>query len=109
FKLAKEAGLGFLQLVQSDGTFPPEVTDFAGRFCKSADRDIIRLLRSRGALFKDEVYKHDYPFCWRAMSDPLIQYARRSWFVRTTREIHRVIENNQAIHWEPEHIKDGRF
>ncbi len=109
FRLRKEQGLGFLQLVQPDGTFPPEVTDFAGRFCKSADRDIIRLLRQRGALFKDEVYKHDYPYCWRAMSDPLIQYARRSWFIRTTQEIGRVIENNQAVHWEPEHIKDGRF
>jgi isoleucyl-tRNA synthetase len=109
FRLAKEQGLGFLQLVQADGTFPPEVTDFAGRFCKEADRDIIRLLRKRGALFKDEVYKHDYPYCWRAMSDPLIQYARRSWFIRTTQEIHRVIENNQAVHWEPEHIKEGRF
>lgn len=109
FRLRKEQGLGFLQLVQPDGTFPPEVTDFAGRFCKEADRDIIRLLRQRGALFKDEVYKHDYPFCWRAMSDPLIQYARRSWFIRTTQEIDRVIENNQQVHWEPEHIKDGRF
>ncbi len=109
FRLAKEQGLGFLQLVQPDGTFPPEVTDFAGRFCKEADRDIIRLLRQRGVLFRDEVYKHDYPYCWRAMNDPLIQYARRSWFIRTTREIHRVIENNQALHWEPEHIKEGRF
>jgi isoleucyl-tRNA synthetase len=109
FKLAKERGLGFLQLVQPDGTFPPSVTEFAGRFCKDADRDIIRLLRQRGALFKEEVYRHDYPFCWRAMEDPLIQYARRSWFIRTTKEIHRVIENNQAVHWEPEHIKEGRF
>ncbi len=109
FRLAKEEGLGFLQLVQPDGTFPPEVTDFAGRFCKEADRDIIRLLRQRGVLFKEEVYKHDYPYCWRAMEDPLIQYARRSWFIGTREEIHRVIENNQAVHWEPEHIKDGRF
>lgn len=109
FRVAKEENLGFLQLVAPDGTFVPEVTDFAGRFCKEADRDIIRLLRKRGDLFKDEVYKHDYPYCWRKMSDPLIQYARRSWFVRTTQEIHRVIENNQQMSWEPNHIKDGRF
>ncbi len=109
FRVAKEAGLGFLQLVAPDGTFVPEVTDFAGRFCKEADRDIIRLLRSRGDLVSDEVYRHDYPYCWRKMSDPLIQYARRSWFVRTTQEIERVIANNQQVHWEPAHIKDGRF
>ncbi|MBT8483125.1 MAG: isoleucine--tRNA ligase [Myxococcales bacterium] len=109
FRVCKEKGMGFLQLMKPDGTFPDEVTDFAGRFCKDADRDIIRNLRTRGVLFKEEVYRHDYPFCWRAMDDPLIQYARRSWFIRTTQEIERVKENNQAVHWEPEHIKSGRM
>ncbi len=109
FRVCEDKGMGFLQLVNPDGTFPPTVTDFAGRFCKDADRDIIRNLRSRGLLFKEEVYRHDYPFCWRAMDDPLIQYARRSWFIRTTQEIERVKENNRAIHWEPEHIKTGRM
>jgi isoleucyl-tRNA synthetase len=109
FRVCKEKGMGFLQLLKPDGTFPDEVTDFAGRFCKEADRDIIRNLRARGVLFKEEVYRHDYPFCWRAMQDPLIQYARRSWFIRTTQEIGRVKENNQDVHWEPEHIKSGRM
>jgi isoleucyl-tRNA synthetase len=109
FRVCKDKGMGFLQLLKPDGTFPDEVTDFAGRFCKEADRDIIRNLRARGVLFKEEVYRHDYPFCWRAMDDPLIQYARRSWFIRTTQEIGRVKENNQVVHWEPEHIKSGRM
>jgi isoleucyl-tRNA synthetase len=109
FRVCKEKGMGFLQLMKPDGTFPDEVTDFAGRFCKDADRDVIRNLRARGVLFKEEVYRHDYPFCWRAMDNPLIQYARRSWFIRTTQEIDRVKENNQAVHWEPEHIKSGRM
>ena len=109
FRVCKAAGMGFLQLVEPDGTFSAEATDFAGRFCKEADRDIIRNLNERGLLFKEEVYRHDYPFCWRKMSDPLIQYARRSWFIRTTEEIDKVIANNQQVNWEPEHIKDGRF
>ncbi len=109
FRVCKEQGLGFLQLVRPDGTFDERVTDFAGRFCKEADRDIIRTLRQRGLLFKEEVYRHPYPFSWRRDSDPLIQYARRSWFIRTTDEIDKIIENNKAIHWEPEHIRDGRF
>ncbi len=109
FRVCKQKEMGFLQLVNPDGTFPDVVTDFAGRFCKEADRDIIRHLQSRGMLFKEEVYRHDYPFCWRAMDDPLIQYARRSWFIRTTQEIERVKENNRTMHWEPEHIKSGRM
>ena len=109
FRICQQKGFGFLQLLQPDGIFPPEVTDFAGQFCKDADRNIIRNLRDRGLLFKEEVYRHDYPFCWRKMEDPLIQYARRSWFIRTTQEIERTKANNQAVHWEPEHIKNGRM
>ena len=109
FRVCQEKGLGFLQLLDPDGTFPDVVTDFAGRFCKEADRDIVRNLRTRGLLYKEEAYRHEYPFCWRAMDDPLVQYARRSWFIRTTAEIGRVKDNNRAIHWEPDHIKTGRM
>jgi len=109
FRAAAAHGVGILQLVLPDGTFDPRVTDFAGRFCKEADRDIIRDLRRRELLFKEEVYRHNYPFCWRADSDPLIQYARPAWFIRTTAVTEQALANNQAIHWLPGHIKDGRF
>lgn len=109
FRVCQEKGLGFLQLIEPDGTFSAAVSDFSGRFCKEADRDIIRDLRARGLLFKEETYRHDYPYCWRRDTDPLIQYARRSWFIRTTSEIDKVISNNAEMNWEPEHIKAGRM
>lgn len=109
FKIAHERGIGMLQLVDAEGRFDARVTDFAGRFCKEADRDIIRNLRARGILFKEESYRHNYPFCWRADTDPLIQYARPAWFIRTTDVTKQAIANNQQINWIPEHIKDGRF
>ncbi|MGH7163721.1 MAG: isoleucine--tRNA ligase [Planctomycetota bacterium] len=109
FKLARERGLGFLQLVEPDGTFHADATEFAGRFCKEADRDIARSLKARGLLFSEATVRHEYPFCWRADQDPLIQYARRSWFIRTTREIERLLENNAGVRWQPEHIREGRF
>ena len=40
--------------------------------------------RTRGLLVHAEKYRHDYPFCWRADDDPLIQYARPAWYIRTT-------------------------
>lgn len=109
FQLTKTQGLGLLQLVKPDGTFPDEVTDFAGRNIKEADRDIVRHLRGRGLVFHEGTYRHDYPFCWRASSDPLIQYARPAWFIRTTEQIDKAIANNRAINWLPETIKEGRF
>ncbi|MFT7580284.1 MAG: isoleucyl-tRNA synthetase [Myxococcota bacterium] len=109
FRAAKANGIGILQLVKPDGTFDARVTDFAGRFCKEADRDIIRNLNGRALLYKEEAYKHNYPFCWRKDTDPLIQYARPAWFIRTTDVTVEAQANNQEINWIPEHIKDGRF
>jgi isoleucyl-tRNA synthetase len=109
FRVCQEQGMGMLQLIEPDGTFSEEAIDFAGRFCKEADRDIIRLLRARGLVFKEGTYRHDYPFCWRASDDPLIQYARPAWFIRTTAQIDEAIANNRSIFWLPEHIKEGRF
>ena len=109
YKAARENGLGFLQLIAPDGRFVPEATDFAGRFCKEADPDIVRWLKEKGVLLKREQYRHDYPFCWRAEEDPLIQYARRSWFIKTTEFRDAFLANNAKINWLPEHIRAGRF
>ena len=69
-----------LNCVAPDGTFTDEFPSMSGRFVKECDRDISRDLRSRGLLVHQEQYLHDYPFCWRADDDPLIQYPRQSWF-----------------------------
>ncbi len=95
--------------VAPDGTFTAEAPDYQGRWVKDCDRDIIRDLKRRGLLFHQEQYLHDYPFCWRADEDPLIQYPRKSWFIRTTKFRDEMLANNRLIHWLPEHIRDGRF
>ncbi|MEX2560507.1 MAG: isoleucine--tRNA ligase, partial [Pirellulales bacterium] len=95
--------------VGPDGKFTDEAPDYAGRWVKDADKDIHRELRGRGLLYHLEQYLHEYPFCWRAEEDPLIQYPRQSWFIRTTRFKDEMLANNSRINWLPEHIKEGRF
>jgi len=95
--------------VAPDGKFTAEAGEYAGRWVKEADKDIARDLKRRGLLYHQEQYLHEYPFCPRAEEDPLIQYPRRSWFVRTTEFKDRMLANNQKINWLPEHIKEGRF
>ncbi len=53
-------------------------------------------------------YEHSYPFCWRCDS-PLIYYARKSWFVRTTAFRDRMLEINRAVAWHPPEVGTGRF
>ncbi|MGD0384310.1 MAG: class I tRNA ligase family protein, partial [Thermoguttaceae bacterium] len=95
--------------VAPNGEFTAEAPDYQGRWVKDCDRDIIRQLKAEGKLFHQEQYLHDYPFCWRAEEDPLIQYPRRSWFIRTTKFKEAMLANNSLINWLPEHIRDGRF
>ncbi|TWT29883.1 isoleucine--tRNA ligase [Blastopirellula retiformator] len=95
--------------VGPNGKFTDEAPDYKGRWVKEADKDIAHELKAKGRLFLLDQYLHDYPFCWRAEEDPLIQYPRKSWFVRTTQFKDEMLANNKQINWMPEHIRDGRF
>lgn len=95
--------------VGPDGKFTSEFADMEGVWVKEADKPLTRTLRDAGRLLHQEQYLHEYPFCWRAKEDPLIQYPRRSWFIRTTKFRDLMLRNNSQIGWQPEHIRDGRF
>ena len=95
--------------VAPNGAFTELVPDFEGMWVKDADKPVVRELKERGLLYFQEQYLHDYPFCWRADNDPLIQYPREGWFIRTTEFKDKMLANNQEINWLPEHIKNGRF
>lgn len=109
YRVCRAAGLGFLQLVDPDGRMSQKAGAFAGKMFKEADKDITRDLKERGLLFSQSTLQHEYPFCWRAANDPLIQYARHSWFVRTTAFKDQLLANNQSVSWFPGHIQEGRF
>ncbi|MHC2070630.1 isoleucine--tRNA ligase [Bremerella sp. T1] len=102
-------GPALICAVGPDGKFTAEAPDYQGRWVKEADKDISRELKERGLLFLLDQYLHDYPFCWRAEEDPLIQYPRESWFIRTTKFKDEMLANNRQINWLPDHIRDGRF
>ncbi len=59
--LGQEHGLPVVHGVGLDGYFLPEVTPVAGKFFKDADPILIQELRDRGLLYRDEVYRHNYP------------------------------------------------
>lgn len=99
----------FLCAVAPNGAFTADVPKYQGRWVKDCDKDIVAELKERRILVFHEAYRHDYPFCWRADEDPLIQYPRKSWFIRTTQFKEDMLANNQQINWLPDHIKAGRF
>ncbi len=109
-EIGRKYGLPTLFSVDLNGMVMPEFGElgFAGKFFKEADPDITRNLKQRGLLLKGGRVRHNYPFCWRC-STPLLYYAKRSWYIRTTAFKQNLVENNQQIHWVPDHIREGRF
>ncbi|MDP4173638.1 MAG: isoleucine--tRNA ligase [Bacteroidota bacterium] len=109
YEVSKKYGLPMLQPVTRGGLFTEQVTDFAGRFVKEADKDIIIKLKEMGRLFKKETITHSYPFSWRHQDVPIIYYARESWFIKTTTIADKMVELNKKINWFPPEVGSGRF
>ncbi len=105
--IGREKGLAFLQPVDLQGIITGAYP-FAGKFVKDADPEIILDLQERGLLYHRDIYRHTYPFCWRC-DTPLLYYAKRSWYIRTTAFKDLLVSGNSAIHWHPDYIQEGRF
>ncbi|MCU0416417.1 MAG: isoleucine--tRNA ligase [Cytophagaceae bacterium] len=119
-----------LPLVDKQGKFVAEVTDFAREYVKEAylteaekevertkqgrdkylsvDERIAIKLKESNKAFKVEKYEHSYPHCWRT-DKPVLYYPLDSWFIRTTAKKERLVELNKTINWKPESTGTGRF
>ena len=100
--------LPMIHALDARGQFTQAVPPYAGKFFKDADPEIMADLKSRGLLFKKETYTHSYPHCWRC-DTPLLYYARKSWYIRTTDYVKDMIAFNKQIHWYPPETGEGRF
>ncbi|MCD6230511.1 MAG: isoleucine--tRNA ligase [Dehalococcoidia bacterium] len=107
FAAGMENGLDFVQHVDLDGKITGTYS-FAGKFVKDADPIVLTELQSRGLLYHSAKIIHTYPFCWRC-GTPLLYYAKKSWYIKTTAIKDKLISGNAGIHWYPEYIKHGRF
>jgi isoleucyl-tRNA synthetase len=133
FRVAKENGVpsvmirdengNELPLVDKQGKFVNEVTDFAGRYVKEeyysdearaapdfkpTDVLIAIKLKEDNKAFDVKKYEHSYPHCWRT-DKPLLYYPLDSWFIKTTAVKDKMVALNKTINWKPESTGTGRF
>ena len=105
---AKLHNLPLILNVSMDGLYDATVGNFSGKFAKTQDQNLAEDMEVREKLFKKENIRHSYPHCWRC-DTPLLNYATKAWFIRVTDIKDKLIANNKKIHWQPDHIKEGRF
>jgi isoleucyl-tRNA synthetase len=107
-RTGRRYGLPTLHPVRPDGTFDERIGPFAGAFVKEADPGLVQEIREKDLLFRAEEYEHPYPHCWRC-GTPLLYYAKKAWYARTTAMLDELLSENENINWVPEHVKWGRF
>ncbi|SDT69339.1 Isoleucyl-tRNA synthetase [Mucilaginibacter mallensis] len=110
-------------LVDKQGKFVTEVTDYAGRYVKEeyytdaeraepgfkpTDVLISIKLKTENKAFDVKKYEHSYPHSWRS-DEPILYYPLDSWFIRTTAVKDKMVELNKTINWKPESTGTGRF
>ena len=118
--LVKDENGNLVPLVDLQGKFRPEVTDFSGKYVKneyypegqapekSVDVELAIKLKTENKAFKVEKYKHSYPNCWRT-DKPILYYPLDSWFIKVTDVKDRMHSLNKTINWKPESTGTGRF
>jgi isoleucyl-tRNA synthetase len=121
--LVKDENGKEVPLVNKQGRFVDEVTDFAGKFVKeeyysdderkdpdfkATDVLIAIKLKEDNKAFDVKKYEHSYPHCWRT-DKPILYYPLDSWFIKTTAVKDRMVELNKTINWKPESTGTGRF
>ncbi|MDB5132788.1 MAG: isoleucine-tRNA ligase, partial [Mucilaginibacter sp.] len=110
-------------LVNKQGRFVDEVTDFAGLYVKEEyytkdEREVAGFkatdvlisikLKTDNKAFDVKKYEHSYPHSWRT-DEPILYYPLDSWFIRTTAVKDKMVELNKTINWKPESTGTGRF
>ncbi len=108
-------------IVDKQGKFVKEISDFAGLYVKNYDDQdesdpayrstdvlISIKLKEENKAFKVEKYEHSYPHCWRT-DKPVLYYPLDSWFIKTTAYKERLVALNQTINWKPASTGTGRF
>jgi isoleucyl-tRNA synthetase len=117
-ELGRKHDLATLFSVALTGEVLPEVAPldrpadqpgpYAGRWFKEADDAIAADLAERGLLYRRDTIRHAYPFNWRD-GQPLMNVAKKSWYIRTTALKDQLLATNDAVRWVPDHVRTGRF
>ncbi len=120
YEMSRKYDLPFVQPVTPGGRFTDGVGEFSNRPVKTfkyqdghveegVDKDVIYQLKKMDKLYRSAFdYVHSYPHCWRT-DNPIIYYARSSWFIKSPAYKERMVELNGTINWQPPEIGSGRF
>ena len=106
FELAKRHGISAFHVIDDNGYY----TDSAYKGLEVWDNNkfIAKDLKEKGAVWKIEYIRHEYPFNPRS-KQRIMYRAIPSWFFDIQGQKPLMLEQNEHINWFPSHLKHGRF
>jgi isoleucyl-tRNA synthetase len=108
YRVCRREGIAIVDPLDEECRFTARLPEYAGQFCKDADKAIIKRLKDEGKLVHQSVLVHPYPFGDRTDA-PLIYRAIDAWYMRVEDMRTRLLETNATIRWVPEGVGTGRF
>ena len=106
YNVGKKYNLPYLNPVGEDGCYTDGL--WKGMRVFDADLEVIKYLKENDKLFRKQKMIHNYPHCWRC-HQPLLYYAKPSYYLEVTKLKDKLIENNNNVEWYPSFVGEKRF
>ena len=106
FELAKRHGISAFHVIDDNGYYTD--TNYKGLEVWDNNKFIAKDLKEKGAVWKIEYIRHEYPFNPRS-KQRIMYRAIPSWFFDIQGQKPLMLEQNEHINWFPHHLKHGRF
>ena len=106
FELAKSYGISAFHVIDDNGYYTD--SNYKGLEVWDNNKFIAKDLKEKGAVWKIEYIRHEYPFNPRS-KQRIMYRAIPSWFFDIQGQKPLMLEQNEHINWFPSHLKHGRF
>ena len=106
FELAKSLGINAFHVIDDNGYYVD--SNYKGLEVWENNKFIAKDLKEKGAVWKIEYIRHEYPFNPRS-KQRIMYRAIPSWFFAIQGQKPLMLEQNEHINWFPSHLKHGRF
>ena len=106
FELGKANGIAPFHVIDDNGYYTDSL--YKGLEVWGNNKFIAKDLKERGAVWKIEYIRHEYPFNPRS-KQRIMYRAIPSWFFDIQGQKPLMLEQNEHINWFPHHLKHGRF
>ena len=106
FELAKRYGISAFHVIDDNGYYTDG--NYKGLEVWDNNKFIAKDLKEKGAVWKIEYIRHEYPFNPRS-KQRIMYRAIPSWFFDIQGQKPLMLDENEHINWFPAHLKHGRF